>query len=64
MALLRNFLPKEREQDFLAGVRRADNRPEILTTINTDISAALGLLTNGVRPQIAALDFVAKPYSM
>ncbi|WP_333901394.1 ATP-dependent nuclease [Enterobacter wuhouensis] len=57
MALLRNFLPKEREQDFLAGVRRADNRPEILTTINTDISAALGLLTNGVRPQIAALDF-------
>ncbi|ELW9226827.1 ATP-dependent nuclease [Morganella morganii] len=57
MALLRNFLPKEQEQDFLAGVRRADNRPEILTTMNTDISAALGLLTNGVRPQIAALDF-------
>ncbi|WP_238337534.1 ATP-dependent nuclease [Arsenophonus endosymbiont of Aphis craccivora] len=57
MALLRNFLPKEREQDFLAGVRRADNRPEILTTINTDISTALGLLTNGVRTQIAALDF-------
>ncbi|ENY6785636.1 ATP-dependent endonuclease [Providencia rettgeri] len=57
MALLRNFLPKEQEQDFLAGVRRADNRPEILTTINTDISAALGLLTDGVRPQIAALDF-------
>ncbi|QLQ97074.1 ATP-dependent nuclease [Providencia alcalifaciens] len=60
MALLRNFLPKEQEQDFLAGVRRAGERPDILTTMNTEISTALGLLTNGVRPQIAALDFGAE----
>ncbi|MFK3818037.1 ATP-dependent nuclease [Pseudomonas sp. NPDC089407] len=60
MALLRNFLPKDQEQDFLAGVRRADDRPEILTTMNTEIGTALGLLTNGVRPQTAALDFGAE----
>lgn len=60
MALLRNFLSTEQEQDFLAGVRRADDRPEILTTINTEIGAALGLLTNGVRPQAAVLDFGAE----
>lgn len=57
MALLRHFLPKDQEQDFLTGVRRADNRPEILTTMNTEIGDALGMLTNGVRPQAAALDF-------
>lgn len=60
MALLRNFLPKDQEQDFLAGVRRADERPDILTTMNTEIGTALGLLTNGVRPQTAALDFGAE----
>ncbi|MCI4030056.1 ATP-dependent nuclease [Dickeya dianthicola] len=58
MALLRNFLPKDQEQDFLAGVRRADDRPDILTTMNTEIGTALGLLTNGVRPQTAALGCV------
>lgn len=60
LALLRNFLPKEQEQDFLAGVRRADERPDILATMNTEIGSALGLLTNGVRPQTAALDFGAE----
>ncbi|MFN3714474.1 MAG: ATP-dependent nuclease [Alcanivoracaceae bacterium] len=60
MALLRNFLPKDQEQNFLAGVRRADNRPNILATMNTEIGTALGLLTNGVRPQTAALDFGAE----
>lgn len=57
MALLRNFLPKDQEQDFLAGVRRVEGRPDILTTMNAEIGAALGLLTNGVRPQTASLDF-------
>ncbi|MGB3424771.1 MAG: AAA family ATPase [Castellaniella sp.] len=57
MALLRHFLPKEQEQDFLAGVRRMDERPDILTTMNREIGSALGLLTNGVRPQTATLDF-------
>ncbi|WP_296033302.1 AAA family ATPase [uncultured Alcanivorax sp.] len=60
MALLRNFLSKDQEQDFIADVRRADDRPDILATMNTEISATLGLLTNGVRPQIAALDFSAE----
>lgn len=60
MALLRNFLPKDQEQDFLAGVRRADERPDILTMLNTEIDTALGSLTNGVRPQTAALDFGAE----
>ncbi len=60
MALLRHFLPKDQEQDFLAGVRRADDRPDILTTMNTEICTALGMLTNGVRPQTAALEFGAE----
>ena len=57
MSLLRHFLPKDQEQNFLTGVRRSDDRPEILTTMNAEIGAALGMLTNGVRPQTAALDF-------
>ena len=60
MALLRHFLPKEQEQDFLAGVRRADDKPEILATMNAEIDSALGMLTNGIRPQTAALDFGAE----
>jgi putative ATP-dependent endonuclease of OLD family len=60
MALLRHFLPKDKEQEFLAGVRRTDDRPEILKTMNIEIGTALGMLTNGVRPQTAALDFGAE----
>lgn len=41
MALLRNFLPKDQEQDFLADVRRADDRPDVLATMNAEIGAAL-----------------------
>lgn len=57
MALLRHFLPKDGEQDFIAGVRRADARPAILNTMNEEIDNALGMLTNGIRPQKATLDF-------
>ncbi|MGG4774608.1 ATP-dependent nuclease [Paenalcaligenes sp. Me52] len=57
MALLRNFLPKDQEESFLTNVRRADQRPDILNTMNAEIGTALGLLTNGVRPQTAVLDF-------
>ncbi len=60
MALLRNFLPKDQEQSFIDGVKRADDRPDILTTMNTEIGTALGLLTNGVRPQNATLDFATE----
>ncbi|RJQ29750.1 DUF2813 domain-containing protein [Candidatus Parcubacteria bacterium] len=57
MALLRNFLPKNQEQNFLTGVSRGENRPDVLMTMNAEIGTALGLLTNGVRPQTAMLDF-------
>lgn len=57
MALLRHFLPKDNEAEFLAGVRRVEERPPVLGTMNAEIGAALGLLTNGVRPQAARLDF-------
>ncbi|WP_369057399.1 ATP-dependent nuclease [Burkholderia gladioli] len=60
MALLRHFLPKDQERDFLAGVRRVENRHDILTTMNSEIGTALGMLTNGVRPQSAALDFATE----
>lgn len=57
MALLRHFLPKNEEPAFLAGVRRAGVQPPILATMNAEISSALGMLTNGVRPQTTTLDF-------
>jgi putative ATP-dependent endonuclease of the OLD family len=60
MALLRHFLPKDQEPDFLDSVKRTGNRQNILTAMNDEIDAALGMLTNGVRPQKAALDFSAE----
>ena len=60
MALLRHFLPKDQEQEFLTGVRRADARPDILATMNTEIGSALAMLSSGIRPQTAALDFGAE----
>lgn len=60
MALLRHFLPKDQEPDFLDGVKRTGSRHNILTAMNDEIDTALGMLTNGVRPQKAALDFSAE----
>lgn len=60
MALLRHFLPKDQEPNFLAGVRRADDRPNVLTTMNAEIDTASGMLTYGIRPQTVALDFGAE----
>ncbi len=60
MALLRHFLPKEEEAGFLAGVRRPDLHPDALQTINTEIGTALGMLTDGVRPQSAAIEFATE----
>jgi len=57
MALFRHFLPKDQEQAFLEKIGRSDDHPEILTTMNIEIGTALGLLTGGVRPQTAKLDF-------
>lgn len=57
MTLLRNFITKEQEEDFLSDVKRKNEPPEILSTICSEINTALGLLTNGVRPQTADLGF-------
>ncbi|MBI4658498.1 MAG: AAA family ATPase [Verrucomicrobia bacterium] len=59
MALFRHFLPKEQEKAFLESVRR-DEFPEVLTTINTAIGNSLSVLTTGVRPQQAKLDFATE----
>jgi len=60
MALFRHFLPKDKEKDFLENVRRKENPPEVLTTMNTEIETALGALTSGVRRQQAKLDFATE----
>lgn len=60
MALFRHFLPKDQESAFLESVRRSGDPPEVLTTVNREIGTALGLLTGGVRPQNAKLDFGAE----
>jgi putative ATP-dependent endonuclease of OLD family len=60
MALLRHFLPKDQEQDFLARVRRGADLPDVLATMNTEIGVALGSLTAGVRAQAAELSFAAE----
>jgi len=57
MALLRHFLPKEQEQEFLDDVKREEVKPNVLMTMNTEIGSALGMLTSGVRPQTATLNF-------
>lgn len=59
-ALLRHFLPKEEEAGFLAEVSRPDAHPVTLRTINTEIGAALAMLTDGVRPQSAAVEFASE----
>lgn len=60
MSLLRNFLPKSLESAFLAGVSRNQDQQGVLTAMNSEIGSALGLLTNGVRPQTAKLDFASE----
>lgn len=60
MALLRQFLPKDKEEEFLAGVRRGGDVPTVLTTMNTEIGVALGALTSGLRKQAAKVDFGAE----
>lgn len=57
MALLRNFLPKAQEQEFLDDVKREEVKPNVLMTMNSEIGSALGMLTSGVRPQSATLSF-------
>jgi putative ATP-dependent endonuclease of the OLD family len=56
-ALLQNFLETGEEEGFLTHVRRTGDPHRVITAINTDISAALGELTRGARPQTASLDF-------
>lgn len=60
MSLFRHFLPKDQEQEFIDSVKRTTDLPDVLTTMNTEIGTALGLLTSGVRPQTAKLDFTSE----
>lgn len=57
MALLRHFLPKDQEAAFLASVQRPGPPPDAIAAMNTEIGEALGLLTDGVRSQSAAVEF-------
>lgn len=57
MALFRHFLPKADEADFLTNVKRGTDLPPVLTKMNNEIGTALSLLTSGVRPQAAELNF-------
>jgi len=57
MALFRHFLSKNEEPDFLASVKRSATPPDVLNRMNTEIGAALALLTSGVRPQTTDLGF-------
>lgn len=60
MSLFRHFLPKNQEQEFIESVKRTTDLPDVLTTMNAEIGTALGLLTSGVRPQTAKLDFTSE----
>lgn len=57
MSLFRHFIPKDQEDAFLASLGRSNDRPELLTAINSEIDGALAQLTDGVRAQTASLDF-------
>lgn len=57
IALFRHFLPPEEEESFLDELKRTESPPEVLNTMNTEIGAALGKLTNGVRSQVAEVSF-------
>lgn len=57
MSLLRHFLPKDQEAQFLQDVRRGTVPPQVITTMANEIGAALGELTKGVREQNTQLNF-------
>lgn len=57
MALLRHFVPKEKEEEFVKGLERGQDNTALLSTLNTRIVEALRLLTEGVRLQKAGLAF-------
>ncbi len=57
MSLLRHFLPKDQEPQFLQEVRRGAPPPAVINNISADIGTALGELTKGVREQTSKIDF-------
>jgi putative ATP-dependent endonuclease of OLD family len=58
--LLQHFLVEGEEAGFLDHVRRAQVPHRVVNAVNTEIDAALGNLTRGVRPQNASLGFSAE----
>jgi putative ATP-dependent endonuclease of OLD family len=61
--LLQHFLDTGDEAGFLDHVRRADAPHSVINAVNTEIDAALGNLTRGVRPQTASLGFATETLS-
>ena len=61
--LLQHFLAVGEEEAFLDHVKRADVPHQVVNTVNTEISTALGNLTRGVRPQSASLGFTTESLS-
>jgi putative ATP-dependent endonuclease of OLD family len=55
--LLQHFLVDGEEAHFVDYVKRPQNPHRVVNAVNTEIDAALGNLTRGVRPQTASLGF-------
>lgn len=61
--LLQHFLAAGEEPGFLDHVRRAEAPHRVVNAVNTEIDAALGNLTRGVRLQAASLGFTTEALS-
>lgn len=57
VALFRHFLTSEEEEKSLLNSVQRDGDHDVLTRMNTEIEAALGELTSGVRKQAAKVNF-------
>jgi len=57
IALLRHFIPEGKEDEFIEGVQRKHDQTTVLSQMNSKISTALTVLTDGIRHQTAAVGF-------
>lgn len=60
LALFRHYIPKADEAAFIEAVRRTEDAPAVLLTINSEVGSALEALTSGVRSQAAELGFASE----
>ena len=60
LALFRHYIPKAEEAAFIDAVRRTEDAPAVLLTINSEVGSALEALTSGVRSQAAELGFASE----